>query len=178
MDCQLNFSNNIFKEEIFMSETSKTPISANKTPAKSSPKAKPKAPVKSTSVKVAAKPVAKAVVEPVATKSSAKVAKAKPVKPAATPSKPEATVSKPAVTASKKDKPKKVKLIRDSFTMPETDYAHIASVKARCLKAGVNAKKSEVLRAGLNVLAKLSDSALKKALADLAVIKTGRPVKS
>lgn len=105
--------------------------------------------------------------------------------PKATPSKPAAstTVKKvapivPSATEVKGEKHKKQKLIRDSFTMPESDYAQIATLKARCLKAGISAKKSEVLRAALNCLAAHSDVELTKVLSGLAVIKTGRPAKA
>jgi hypothetical protein len=80
--------------------------------------------------------------------------------------------------ASKKAaKAKKVKLVRDSFTMPETEYAVIALLKKRCLAAGVSAKKSEVLRAAVAGLATLSDASLVSAIRRLDVIKTGRPAK-
>ncbi len=84
----------------------------------------------------------------------------------------------PTVKSVKGEKHKKPKMVRDSFTMPEGDYAHIAALKERCLKAGVSAKKSELLRAALNCLARLSDKALSKAITDLEVIKTGRPAKN
>ncbi|HEY3327661.1 MAG TPA: hypothetical protein VGK14_10910 [Novimethylophilus sp.] len=84
----------------------------------------------------------------------------------------------PSSKVSKGEKHKKQKMVRDSFTMPESDYGHIAALKERCLKAGVSAKKSEVLRAALSCLANLSDKALIKAIADLEIIKTGRPAKN
>lgn len=94
-------------------------------------------------------------------------------------SKPEAAITPIIVSdsSSKAEKPKKLKMRRDSFTMPESDYAHIAALKGRCLKAGISVKKSEVLRAALNCLSKLSDKALTKAITDLEAIKTGRPAK-
>jgi hypothetical protein len=73
---------------------------------------------------------------------------------------------------------KKVKVVRDSFTMPQSDYAKIAQFKEICLKNGMHVKKSEVLRAGLQALEKLNAAQLKKALAALEPIKTGRPKKS
>jgi len=79
---------------------------------------------------------------------------------------------------NKKDKPakvKKAKLVRDSFTMPEGEYAFIAALKKRCLKAGVSVKKSEILRAAVANLAKLGDATLVAAVRRLEVIKTGRP---
>ena len=43
---------------------------------------------------------------------------------------------------------------------------------------GMAAKKSEVLRAALAVLARLSDAEVAAAIKGLAVIKTGRPAKN
>jgi hypothetical protein len=98
-------------------------------------------------------------------------------KPAA--AKKPAPMAMPAATqkADKPAKAKKVKLVRDSFTMPEDEYAVIAALKKRCLDAGVSAKKSEILRAAVAGLAKLSDASLIASVRRLAVIKTGRPAK-
>lgn len=79
--------------------------------------------------------------------------------------------------AGKPAKPKKAKLVRDSFTMPDGEYAQIAALKKRCLDAGVSAKKSEILRAAVANLAKLSDASVVTAVRRLEVIKTGRPTK-
>ncbi|BBJ00678.1 hypothetical protein FGKAn22_23700 [Ferrigenium kumadai] len=89
-------------------------------------------------------------------------------------------VAKPVRAASKPEAKKakqKVKVVRDSFTMPENEYRKIAEIKEACLKAGLPVKKSEVLRAGLQVLAGLSAAQLKRALGGLEKIKTGRPKK-
>lgn len=72
----------------------------------------------------------------------------------------------------------KVKVVRDSFTMPKPDYEKIATLKQACLKAGFHVKKSELLRAGLQALSSLSAAQLKLAIGKLAEIKTGRPKKS
>jgi methylmalonyl-CoA mutase N-terminal domain/subunit len=81
-------------------------------------------------------------------------------------------------TKLKKDsKPKKVKMVRDSYTMPENDYAKHAELKKTCLKAGVHVKKSELLRAGLSTLSKLPTATLLKTVEGLVKIKTGRPGK-
>jgi hypothetical protein len=90
-------------------------------------------------------------------------------KPASRPSK----VQPPA----KKGKPKKAKMVRDSFTMPELEYVLIAAVKKRCIANGMAVKKSEVLRAAIVGFAALSDSVAAKAIQALPVIKTGRPAK-
>ncbi len=93
--------------------------------------------------------------------------------------KPAAKVTaKPARAAAKPEAKKvKVKVVRDSFTMPENEYQKIAAIKEACLKAGLQVKKSEVLRAGLQVLGGLSAAQLKRALGGLEKIKTGRPKK-
>ena len=80
---------------------------------------------------------------------------------------------------SKKDKTAggKMKVVRDSFTMPQSDYAKIGEFKQLCLKNGLHVKKSELLRAGLHALGKLSAAQLKTALSGLEKIETGRPKK-
>lgn len=117
---------------------------------------------------------------------SAKVTttQASPSPETSTPKKPQAkskTVKKAEpvkVTTpetSKSDKPKKPKMIRDSFTMPQDEYAHLSAIKERCLKAGVAVKKSEVLRAAVILLSALSDQKVVQAINRLPAIKTGRP---
>ena len=80
-------------------------------------------------------------------------------------------------TAKKAKRENKKKVVRDSFTMPQSEYQKIAEIKAICLKSRMHVKKSEVLRAGLKVLAKLDATQLKRALSELEKIKTGRPKK-
>lgn len=70
------------------------------------------------------------------------------------------------------------RLVRDSFTMPEGDFALIASLKSTALVAQRSAKKSELLRAGLHALAALSAKGLVGALDKLEPVKTGRPKKA
>lgn len=80
---------------------------------------------------------------------------------------------------SKGKKPvlKKPKLIRDSFTFPEEDYANLSSLKHRALSAGREIKKSELLRAGLTALMAMSEVDLLASLDGVRRIKTGRPAK-
>lgn len=100
-----------------------------------------------------------------------------------TPAKPVRKTGILAVSASKPEKKhkkekkaeSKVKVVRDSFTMPQADYELVASLKQRALTAGLHVKKSELLRAGLQALDKLSVAQLKRAMAGLEKIKTGRP---
>jgi hypothetical protein len=78
---------------------------------------------------------------------------------------------------SKEAKPRKPKLVRDSFTMPKDEYAAIDALKQRAATLAHPAKKSELLRAALKLLAGLSDGALLAALKTVPAIKTGRPRK-
>lgn len=74
-----------------------------------------------------------------------------------------------------KDKAKKAKLVRDSFTMPEAEYAVLGEVKKTCLAAGIEVKKSQLLRIGLVLLSKTELPALKVLIEALAPLKAGRP---
>jgi len=72
-------------------------------------------------------------------------------------------------------KAKKPKLVRDSFTIPKPEYLILDELKQRAAKLTRPAKKSELLRAGIKILAALSDAAFLTALAQVPAIKTGRP---
>ncbi len=50
----------------------------------------------------------------------------------------------------------KTLVVRDAFSMPEGDHALIAEVIGKALKSGHAATKSEVIRAGLHVLMRLT----------------------
>lgn len=122
-----------------------------------------------------------------ARKQSAKEsAKAKPAAgrkkpaPADAKVKPSKVAGKPAAApvVEKAPRQKKEKAVRDSFTMPKSDYALIAEIKQRCLAAGVQIKKGEVLRAGLQRLAASSAEQLMAAVSAVEVVKTGRPAKA
>ena len=67
------------------------------------------------------------------------------------------------------------KVVRDSFTMPLTDYALIGVLKQRCIGFGIPMKKSELLRAGLAALDRLPDQDLEEVVAAVESVKTGRP---
>lgn len=78
---------------------------------------------------------------------------------------------------SKKTAPKKAKLVRDSFTFPESDYALFAALKQKALAAGCEIKKGEIVRAGLSVLNAMSAQQLVKVFSEVDRVKTGRPSK-
>ena len=156
---------------------------------------------------VAAKTIIKPAAFPVTSKLASKVAPKKivantvSVNPAVTKSvaKPSPKpASKPKADHTKKDKKndhkhdskkdgkkakpekakvEKIRMERDSFTMPKDEYAQLTLLKARLTSMGQPAKKSELLRAGIKLLAAMSDNTLKTTLAKIPVIKTGRPNK-
>ena len=103
-------------------------------------------------------------------KAPAKALAKTPAKAAAKPA--------PAPKPVKAEKPKKPKLVRDSFTIPKAEYTVLDDMKQRAAKLGAPAKKSEVLRAGIKALAQMSDAAFQSALAAVPAIKTGRPGKA
>jgi len=106
------------------------------------------------------------------TKPAAKRAAATKAKPSA-----KKTPAKATVSASKADKLTKPQLVRDSFTIPESEYAVLAKVKKACLKEGFEIKKSELIRIGVALLADMSSSKVKSAKKKLQTVKTGRPRK-
>ena len=67
--------------------------------------------------------------------------------------------------------------MRDSFTLPKTELLQITEMKKRAMALGVEVKKSELIRAGLQALSGMADPAFKKAMANVPTIKTGRPAK-
>ena len=134
-----------------------TPVKKSTTPAtvKKAVKAPAKSPVKA--------------VQTVAKTAPATTTKAVTAKPAP---------ATPAKADKKKDKPEKVKVVRDSFTIPKAEYAQIAAMKKRAMELGLEVKKSELLRAGLALLAATSEAAFRKALGNVPTLKTGRPGKA
>ena len=70
---------------------------------------------------------------------------------------------------------KKEKVVRDSFTMPQSDYELIAALKSRSLNSGIQTNKSEILRAGLLALFQMSETDFLDKIGDVEKIKTGRP---
>jgi hypothetical protein len=144
---------------------------------KAAPTSKPpvKAPRKSTTPATKRKPV-KAAAAPV----TLPAAPAAPAKAKTSPAKaPQAKAAdkKKSEAPAKAAKEKKVKVVRDSFTLPKTELLQITEMKKRAMTLGVDVKKSELIRAGLQALAGLADTAFKKAMANVPTIKTGRPAK-
>ena len=90
---------------------------------------------------------------------------------------PAAIKAIPKQTA-KKDKQKKIKMVRDSFSVTEGDYANLLEMKKKCIAAGVHVKKSELLRVGLMGLMKLSNASLIAAVKQIVVGKNTKAEKA
>ena len=82
-----------------------------------------------------------------------------------------------SVAASSPPK-QKIKLVRDSFTIPKNEYIALSDLKLRSIRMGRPAKKSEILRAGIAALSKMSDAAFSAAFDAIPSLKTGRPKES
>jgi hypothetical protein len=74
-------------------------------------------------------------------------------------------------------KAKKIKLVRDSFTIPKPEYLILDNLKLRATDLKHPVKKSELLRAGIKALAAMTDAHLLAALNAVPMLKTGRPSK-
>jgi hypothetical protein len=181
--------------------TVETPSTASKAAASSQSAAKPvvtaaakpsgkKAPAKAAKATPVAKPTtaspkASAAAKPVTAPAKKNAASKPAAKPAAkAPTKPASTAAKPAVKAAAKSptakpaKEKKVKLVRDSFTMPKTEFVVLEALKLRAGKLSTSVKKTELLRAGIKALAAMGDAAFLAAVRAVPSLKTGRPVKT
>ncbi len=142
----------------------KLPIKAKPTPPKAPPLVAT-APLVRKKVPSSAAKTKTAVIPKTTTATPARTHKIKP-----------ALVKKPL--PAPKEKIKKPKLIRDSFTMPEAEYQVLDRVKKECLKAGIDIKKSQLLRIGVALISKMELASLKNVLTALPPLKTGRPKKN
>jgi hypothetical protein len=117
---------------------------------RTAPKTAPsrKSPARAARKKAAAAPALAPAAEAIK-RPAAKAASAAPTKPA-----------KPATAASQQApaEPKKLKLVRDSFTLPKVEYGVIDILKTRAARLARPAKKSEIVRAGLKALIAMSDA--------------------
>ena len=100
-----------------------------------------------------------------------KVAKAvKPVK-AEKPAKAE------KIEKDKPAKPERVKVVRDSFSVPKSEHAQLKALREALAKEGRIATKSELLRVGIQLLAKEPLASLKTLVEGLSVVPKGKSAK-
>ena len=83
--------------------------------------------------------------------------------------------AKAGVAVAPNATPARSELVRDSFTIPKSEYAVLEALKLRAAGLTRPAKKSELLRAGIAVLSGMSDRAFLAALSGVPSLKTGRP---
>ena len=78
------------------------------------------------------------------------------------------------VRHAKPKPPKKIPVIRDTFSFPEFDYVLLSELQAALLKNGHNVSKSELVRAGLKALAQMRPAQLIKTAKAVEKLKPGR----
>ena len=141
--------------------------------AKAAPKA---AAPKAVAPKTATPKVAKAPAKSVTT-TEAVEKKAKAVKPEKSAKAPK--VEKPAKAAkvAKPVKPVREKVVRDSFSMPKSEHAQLKALRETLAKAGRICSKSELLRAGVQLLLKESTASSRALIEALVVVPKGKSAK-
>lgn len=124
----------------------------------------------------AAAPVASPTLTPMPTSTLAPKKRAKPAPAAATLQ--QSTANAPEDAASimqKKRKLPKLKLVRDGFTIPEDEHNGLRKLKRACSAAGLEVKKSELIRIGIALVCALDPDTVREKIGGLAPIKRGRP---
>lgn len=75
-------------------------------------------------------------------------------------------------------KAKKIKMVRDSFTMPKPEFSVLDVLKLRAAQLSAPIKKTELIRAGIKALAAMTDADFLLAIRAVPNLKTGRPAKA
>lgn len=78
-------------------------------------------------------------------------------------------------TASESPAPPVARVVREAFTIPESEHGQIEAIRAQMLSGAVAVSKSEVLRAGLLLLFEADEDARRAIFERLERVKTGRP---
>lgn len=145
-----------------------------KTPAKKTTNAETK-PI----TKAISKPESKPITKPISKTPATAAKPATALKKIAVPSGASKNIRKQVVNSldAKPIKAKKIKLVRDSFTIPKPEYLILDNLKLRAADLKHPVKKSELLRAGIKALAAMTDAQLLLALRAVPMLKTGRPSK-
>lgn len=146
---------------------------------------KPTAPPTKSVTKTLGKPSLKPTSLPIAKQAAKPVSKPAPtaVKTVLTKIPVKTSSSKSAIKPATKNllekpiKAKKIKLVRDSFTIPKPEYLFLDNLKLRATDLKHPVKKGELIRAGIKALAAMSDQLFLAALKAVPMLKTGRPSK-
>lgn len=129
-------------------------------------------PPKPAAVRISARPAASKAA------SGAAVARTTKVKAGPGPVEAEKAAEEPgdkAAAIERKDRHEKVE--RDSFSMPASEHKRIKALREALGKDGVLASKSEVLRAGLALLAEQDSAAVARLVAALPKVAKGKRAK-
>ena len=135
-------------------------------------------PAVSTGSAAKARPVRLAMIE--------RVSQAAPATKAGKPEKADKPVrqekaEKPAkaekIEKDKPAKPERVKVVRDSFSVPKSEHAQLKALREALAKEGRIATKSELLRVGIQLLAKEPLASLKTLVESLSVVPKGKSAK-
>jgi hypothetical protein len=70
------------------------------------------------------------------------------------------------------------KAARGSYTMPPSEYKHLAAIQEKCLKKAINVSKSEILRVGLLIVKDKSITEFLTLRGSLSKSSPGRPRKA
>jgi hypothetical protein len=98
---------------------------------------------------------------------TAKLPNAKKVKPVLKKVVTTPTIEVNTVVIKKNKAPKKIKLIRDSFTIPTSERLVLNGLKQRALELKIPVKKSDLIRAGIQVLATMDNTCFTASLKSL-----------
>lgn len=112
------------------------------------------------------------------TRAKAATAAAKVAQAARPGGEPNTNVEPQASRPAKPAKVKKPKLMRGAFTIPKTEYAVLQELKQRALRLTRIVKKSELIRAGIKVMAALPDAVFMDALLAVSAVPTRRSSKA
>jgi hypothetical protein len=74
------------------------------------------------------------------------------------------------------EQPKPKSVVRENFSLPPSDSELIEVLRRRAAREGVLLNRSELLRASLAALSRLSDAEIAAVGAQVPKIRTGRPV--
>jgi hypothetical protein len=66
-------------------------------------------------------------------------------------------------------------VVRDTFTFPVEDLNRIAEIQERCLQSAKMVNRSEIVRAGLQALSRMTDAELVEVVNGLTKVRPGRP---
>jgi len=68
---------------------------------------------------------------------------------------------------------KRIKTVRDTYTLPQPEFEQIEKLRLRAMKKGIDRNKSEMIRAGLRALKDMNETDFKAAINKIVRTKRG-----